>query len=71
MRFPKSQAGVNILMISLYCSEGNNVPEGSQMADKLQSILTIDEEKKDVAWHAPPSWSILFQPPPVDQMLFM
>jgi len=69
------QAGLPTLVFILFCTEGNNVPEGTLMADHLDQYLSLKSPvgtgQKEIIWKAPDSWSLLFSTGTFDQNLFM
>eukprot|EP01124_Arcella_intermedia_P004389 TRINITY_DN12492_c0_g1_i2.p1 TRINITY_DN12492_c0_g1~~TRINITY_DN12492_c0_g1_i2.p1 ORF type:complete len:213 (-),score=53.04 TRINITY_DN12492_c0_g1_i2:48-686(-) len=63
------KVGLPLLVLILFCFEGNNIPEGSQMAETLNQLLHIKPPEKP--WQAPPSWQMLFSEGQYDQNLFL
>jgi len=64
---------VSLLAMILFCSEGNNIPEGTHMAQLLDQYLgsLLKPDGQTEAWKAPVSWSLLFSGGSFDQNLFM
>jgi hypothetical protein len=58
-----------------FCHEGDNIPDGIQMATWLNNWLNLVDPSTSsvpgrIEWVLPPSWSAILQPPPVDNTLF-
>merc|ERR1712135_218029 len=59
-----------LAVLVVFCSEGDNVPEAFQIANRLNDLLGVIKPVKDVpGWKVPVSWSALFGNPAVDQEL--
>jgi proteasome assembly chaperone 2 len=62
------QNDVPIFVVTLFCAEGNNIPEGTAMAGLLSALL---ETKEEPQWKFPPSWNAMLTPTPLETSLFM
>lgn len=64
--------GVPLLILIAFVSEGNNIPEGKQMATWLNQFNTIiPEGEGSISWKMPSSWHSLLEGPPLDKTLFL
>lgn len=53
--------------MTLFCAEGNNIPEGTLMASLLAALLDVTVPQ----WRTPASWRALLTPTPFETHLFM
>ncbi|XP_076338694.1 proteasome assembly chaperone 2-like isoform X1 [Tachypleus tridentatus] len=54
---------VRLVVLLLYCSEGDNVPDAFTMADQLNSWLQLipgNDSEKGKSWKVPASWNLMF-----------